>query len=298
MTVECLDERYSTTRRVTRDTPPVFANRSTDVFLPPHPQRKGEGGLRKKGIFKSASSDYPLVSVITVVFNNHEALEDTISSVLTQKYSNIEYIVIDGGSTDGTLDVIKRHEGAIDYWVSEPDSGIYGAMNKGIRAASGQWLNFMNAKDTFADKATIQTLADKYLGNGFRFFYSDVLLVKQGRAEKKPYLYKCDHKQLVLNHQAAIYTKELHEEYGPYAVSKGLTISDYLFFSLLKKSAYYKVDEPIARYDITGASQSMKAVQQKFVIDFLLNSMPTYKFLAYFSLYYYFRKIREAITHR
>lgn len=90
----------------------------------------------------------PLISIITVVFNGEKYLEETIQSVINQTYPNVEYIIIDGGSTDGTLDIIKKYEHAIDYWVSEPDKGIYDAMNKGIKSSLGEWLNFMNAGDS------------------------------------------------------------------------------------------------------------------------------------------------------
>jgi glycosyltransferase involved in cell wall biosynthesis len=91
----------------------------------------------------------PLVSVITVVYNGEKCREKTINSVLNQDYENIEYIVIDGGSKDKTKDIIKKYSGNISHWVSEPDKGIYDAMNKGIRLAKGDWINFMNAGDLF-----------------------------------------------------------------------------------------------------------------------------------------------------
>ncbi|MCM8833252.1 MAG: glycosyltransferase [Candidatus Omnitrophica bacterium] len=91
----------------------------------------------------------PLISVITVVLNGERYLEETIQSVINQTYPNVEYIIIDGGSTDGTLDIIKKYEDKIDYWVSEKDKGIYDAMNKGIRVASGEGLLFLNAGDFF-----------------------------------------------------------------------------------------------------------------------------------------------------
>ena len=93
------------------------------------------------------NSKNPLVSIITVVYNAEEFLEETILSVLNQDYKNIEYIIIDGGSTDLTLDIIKKYHEKIDIFVSEDDKGIFDAMNKGIGLANGEWLNFLNAGD-------------------------------------------------------------------------------------------------------------------------------------------------------
>ena len=115
------------------------------------PLKKLEGGLRKLGKTKESQPEKPLVTVITVVFNGEKFIEKTIQSVLCQDYKNIEFIVIDGGSIDGTLDIIKKYEHSIDYWVSEKDQGIYNAMNKGIDLSKGDWTNFLNAADEFYD---------------------------------------------------------------------------------------------------------------------------------------------------
>lgn len=98
------------------------------------------------------------ISVITVVFNNIEGIETTIKSVLGQGYKYIQYIIIDGGSTDGTVDVIKKYEKKLFYWVTEPDKGIYDAMNKGISVATGSWMIFMNSGDRFANDSIIQSV--------------------------------------------------------------------------------------------------------------------------------------------
>ncbi len=135
----------------------------TILFLPDKEERKGEGGLRTKGYFKKSYEDKPLISIITVVFNGEKYLEQTIQSVINQTYDNVEYIIIDGGSTDGTLDIIKKYEDQIDYWVSEPDKGIYDAMNKGISLAVGEWLNFMNTGDLFIDDKTIDEVIKGFL---------------------------------------------------------------------------------------------------------------------------------------
>ena len=98
------------------------------------------------------------VSVITVCFNAIQGIEKTISSVLSQSYPEIEYIVIDGGSKDGTVDVIRKYEDRVGYFVSEPDGGIYDAMNKGVRVATGEWITFLNAGDTYYDSQSIEAV--------------------------------------------------------------------------------------------------------------------------------------------
>lgn len=133
-----------------------------------------EGGARLKGAAKKLHSDAePLISIVTVVFNDVANLQRTIDSIASQTYHNIEHIVIDGGSTDGTLDIIRRNT-SIDYWVSERDRGIYDAMNKGIRHASGAWINFMNSGDVFFDRTTVEAV---FLDSGIlesELIYGDV----------------------------------------------------------------------------------------------------------------------------
>lgn len=109
----------------------------------------------KKKLGEKSYNDKPLISIITVVYNNELYLEGTIQSIINQTYENIEYIIIDGGSTDGTIDIIKKYEDKIDYWVSKSDAGIYDAMNKGIDIATGEWINFMNAGDRFFDSTIL-----------------------------------------------------------------------------------------------------------------------------------------------
>ena len=116
------------------------------------------GGLRTRGIIKTSTPEYPLITVVTVVFNGEATLEQTIQSVVNQTYDNVEYIIVDGGSKDRTLDIIKKYEDRIDYWQSEPDKGIYDAMNKGIELANGDWINFMNSGDSFYNECVIKNI--------------------------------------------------------------------------------------------------------------------------------------------
>lgn len=117
----------------------------------------------------------PLISVVTVCYNAATTIEATIQSVINQTYPHIEYIIIDGGSTDGTVDIIKRYANRIAYWVSEPDKGIYDAMNKGIEVATGEWINFMNAGDWFYDECVLSNVFTKPIHSYINIVYGKTL---------------------------------------------------------------------------------------------------------------------------
>jgi len=116
----------------------------------------------------------PTVSIVTVVYNRVNQLEETILSVLNQQFDKFEYIIIDGGSTDGTIDLIRKYEDRIAYWISEKDKGIYDAMNKGIDAAKGKWINFMNCGDRFMPDALSSVFSEDH--NGADIVFGDTII--------------------------------------------------------------------------------------------------------------------------
>ena len=144
------------------------------------------GGLRIIGNEKKYKNGFPIITIITVVYNAATILEKTIRSVINQSYQNIEYIIIDGNSQDGTLDVIKQYEEKIDYWQSEPDKGIYDAMNKAIELSTGQWISFMNAGDLFYDNETIKSVfVSEKMYSGYNIIYGNTILQWDGFTEIK-----------------------------------------------------------------------------------------------------------------
>lgn len=145
---------------------------------------KLEGGSRTRGGHKQSLPDKPLISVITVVFNGAQTIRDAIESVLRQEYGNIEYIVIDGGSSDGTVDILREYDHAIDYWLSEKDRGIYDAMNKGISLSSGEYVGMLNSDDVFSGKDAVQDTADRLVSTNVDAVFSCLDIVDRENPRK------------------------------------------------------------------------------------------------------------------
>ena len=141
-----------------------------------HPLRQA-GGSRLAG--RNVSSDLPLVSVLTVVRNRKETLQRTIRSVLSQTYPNIEYVIVDGASTDGTLEVIRQFDDKIDRWISEPDRGASDAMNKAISLAQGEYVSWLSSDDWF-DSDFIEIAVGALLSSGADFVFGDLRTYKAG----------------------------------------------------------------------------------------------------------------------
>ncbi|MFA6970099.1 MAG: glycosyltransferase family 2 protein [Gallionella sp.] len=141
---------------------------------------KVEGGGRISGkMTKQSMPALPLVSIVTVVYNGAATLEHTIRSVIEQTYENVEYIVIDGGSSDATVDILRKYESSIDYWVSEKDAGIYDAMNKGISLASGEIVGLINADDFYASPDVLARVVSVLADPDLDACYGDLCYVKQ-----------------------------------------------------------------------------------------------------------------------
>ena len=119
----------------------------------------------------------PKVSIITVVYNNQEQIQGAIQSVLKQDYSNIEYIVIDGNSNDGTISAIEEYLDQIDCFISSPDKGIYDALNKGIELSTGEIIGILHSDDLFADESVVSDMVAAMEMQEAEFIFSDLVIV-------------------------------------------------------------------------------------------------------------------------
>lgn len=162
----------------------------------------------------------PLISIITAVYNGEKTLEKTIQSVINQTYENIEFIIIDGGSSDRTVDIIKKYEDKIDYWVSEKDRGISDAFNKGILASKGDYINFQGDSDIFVSNSVIEEIFKNIDSSEDMLVCGRVnVLSPQGKiihttASKKNFNKKELLKHMALPHQGLFTHRKLFEKYG------------------------------------------------------------------------------------
>lgn len=206
-------------------------------------------------------------SVVTVCYNAVDCIEQTMLSVLNQTYSDIEYIIIDGGSTDGTVDIIKKYADRLAYWISEPDKGIYDAMNKGIAVATGDYINFMNAGDRFYSKHTINEVVVQYNGCAQSVIYGSCYVHDGNKA------YLCRPKPIsnlknygVICHQSAfIYNARDSIQYDTtYRLA-----ADYDLFCRLFAAQwnFFYIDIPVCFYNQGGVSDgNQQVIQETYLI--------------------------------
>lgn len=214
--------------------------KTTDTARSTSPGHFAEGGLRvcRRDTAEGAAaggSDEPLITVVTAVYNDASNLERTIDSVRDQSVRNIEYIVIDGGSTDGTLSVLAERDQAIDYWVSERDNGIYDAWNKAVKLARGQWIAFLGAGDWYYPDALGAYAEVAQLGARARIQYisSRVELVRRGcgrviRTTGLPWQWPQFLHYMTVAHVGSLHHRSLFDEYGLFDATYRVT-GDYEF---------------------------------------------------------------------
>lgn len=201
-----------------------------------------------------------MISIITVAYNNKFGLEETIKSVISQSCKDFEFIVIDGGSNDGTKELLENYTKKIDYWISEPDKGIYNAMNKGIAQATGQYLIFMNSGDRFSSPDILEKIAPVF-GNE-DIIYGNAYYELEDR---KKYEYRIPSKITVgsllkepICHQSAFFRKELFDKYGMYDEQNKIA-SDWTFMMdifIHHNISQKYINEFISIFEKTGISNT------------------------------------------
>ena len=206
------------------------------------------------------SSKKVKVSVITVVFNAVNKIEDTIKSVLRQEYDNLEYIIIDGGSTDGTLDVIKRYRDKISVVISERDNGIYDAFNKGIKISTGEWIGIMNAGDAFASNDVLARIFVDGDGYDSDVIYGDAIAVDDGiesYAESADSV--CDFDKGPVYRQGASFVRRLVHNKYLFDLSKKNQLEFALDYEQMYRMyrggvSFRKVPFAVLKYELRGVS--------------------------------------------
>ncbi|MCA0234355.1 MAG: glycosyltransferase [Bacteroidetes bacterium] len=201
------------------------------------------------------------ISIITVCFNSASTIEKTIKSVINQDYKNIEYIIIDGSSVDGTQNIIAQYKDKITTVISEPDTGIYDAMNKGIKIATGDWLFFLNSGDIFFNSTTLSKIVPQ-LNNDFVLVFGDIVLANLDNSTTYiPQRHITNLAGIIIGvcHQAVFFSTQINKELLFY--SKNLKYCSDLE-TLLKIENYYskkkikKIDIPICYYLSGGLSDT------------------------------------------
>ena len=224
--------------------------------------------MRKKKVLK--------ISIITVVYNSEDFLEKTIQSVISQSYKNIEYIIIDGGSSDKTIDIIKKYEDKISYWVSEKDGGIYDAMNKGAKVANGDFINFLNADDIIYTDDAIEKVVNK-MSSLDSVYYSraNVTSEKVGWIYPNMEVENFD-KWLKLNlpnHQTMFFPKSFYKKYSyDLRLSIGAD-DDYKLFALQNHKVEFidLILVEFARGGVSSNHKSFKLFKQRLYESFIRN---------------------------
>lgn len=253
---------YSTTRLLTNNQPKIVDYPDSEIasylFLPNNLERKGEGGLRIKGLWKQSCSDQSLISVITVVFNGAKLIEQTIQSVINQVHHNTEYIIIDGGSSDETVNIIKKYEDQINYWVSETDHGISNAFNKGISLSFGSLVNILNSDDFYVGESILSDVISEYETSqqvfyfGSCFYVADqaISLIKGDANYAKKINYYMPH----INHPT-VFIKSKVLRYFAFSVNYKNCMDYHLFYRLTLNNIKGKViEKPIAFFRAGGVS--------------------------------------------
>lgn len=224
-------------------------------------KRQAEGGRRLRQELRKSRDNAPLVTIITVCWNSARTIERTFRSVRDQAYSNIEYVVVDGASTDGTVDLLRNNEDLIDYYISEPDNGLYYAMNKGLELAQGDYVLFLNSDDWYEPEAVAALVAaHTYSGCDF-----SGALARYVNADGSSHVLRSmpfNHGTLLrmpLRHETMLLPATLYNQVGPYNTDYPI-ISDFEYATRLFRAGatYCEVRRPLLNFTTEGVSNTQR----------------------------------------
>lgn len=204
----------------------------------------------------------PLISIITVVFNGEKYLEQTIRSVLGQTYSHLEYIIVDGGSTDETLAIIRRYQEKLAKWISEPDKGLYDAMNKGIRMANGEIIGMINSDDWYEPDA-VELVVEAYRKNPTKKIFHadrmDVLLDGSRRLKKfNASKFKLVYYGMTYNHPSMFVHSDIYKKLNYNIELRALSDYEFVLRNLLHSpEIFFYISKAYVNYRLDGLSGQM-----------------------------------------
>jgi glycosyltransferase involved in cell wall biosynthesis len=215
----------------------------------------------------------PLISIITVVFNGERLLADTLQSAIDQTYKNTELVIIDGGSTDRSVEVARQFGAYTGTLISEKDKGIYDAMNKGIKAAKGEWIYFLNVGDTFYDNTVLQDIFSQDLAP-FDLVYAKVQTINEPTGIN--YLTGSEvtmtdfYKRFPICHQASFTRKRAFEQLGYYDLRYKMVADNQWFARCFKGHPERTkfIDRVVAFYDIQGTSYYKRMQSQRELLNY------------------------------
>lgn len=225
------------------------------VILSSHPSRLEGGKHFRSGMTPSSDPACPTVSIITIVRNDREHIEDTIRSIQSQSYGNREHIIIDGGSTDGTVEIIRKYDDAVSYWLSEPDEGISDAFNKGLAAARGEWIIFLNSADTFTTDQSIAMLMQHARGKKIVTAFaraSRKLLPKRAIRDSEPV-----HIRAMIAHQASLVHRSIFDEFGGFDRNFKVRMDYEFWLRVLPRTPFHFVEEIVVQFADNGVSGNL-----------------------------------------
>ena len=214
------------------------------------------------------------ISIITVVWNNSATIKDAIDSVLSQTYENIEYIVIDGASTDGTVEIVQSYGDKISKFISEKDKGLYDAMNKGISLATGDIVGILNSDDFYINEYVIEKVVKEFEEKQCESIYADLVFVKAQNLEKVVRYYDSSHFSpekfaygWMPAHPTFFVKKEIYEKYGVFKTDYKIAADYELLTRFLAKNNinYSYIKEPIIKMRIGGASTS--GIRSNYILN-------------------------------